>query len=193
MNQFISFVQELFPSISPYTADKTREAISHYIKEKGKIETCSPYPFDYLTQGDIISDMPFVFTDEDNLDNEFMGKGMLLTNTCDAERERQLLFAPVMHISVYLNDGLDEANIRNNKYTKLYYLPSAVLKDHVVDLNIVNTYSRVLINKLLDQGIIKRVATLNSFGYYLLLAKLTVHFMRPEDYVTNISRETLGA
>ncbi|MED1202572.1 hypothetical protein [Heyndrickxia acidicola] len=193
MKEFITFVQELFPSINPYTAEQAMKSLHQLIKGKEKLEIFTNYSFDYLVQGDIVSELPFIYVDEDGQDRELNKKGILLSNTCDSEREKFLLFAPVFHINTYLEEGLSEANIRNNKYTKLLYLPSLIFQDHVVDLNIINSFPRLLIEKLIDKKQLTKIKTFNLFGYYLLLAKLTVHLMRPEDTDVNQSRESLGA
>jgi hypothetical protein len=194
MNEFVTFVQELFPSISPYTAERSKTVISDLIKGKGSVEICTTKPFEFIAQGDILSEIPFQYTNEDGEDEQLSAMGIVLTNTCDAERERFLLVAPVFPIELYLEQGLDETNIRNNKYTKLFYLPSAILNDHVADLNIINNFPRILIDKLIQREMLEKVATLNLFGYYLFLAKLTVHLMRPEDLEVNDNRRvTIGA
>ena len=188
MNEFIALVQELFPSISPYTAEKALKAISENFKDKRQMEFCTSYPFEYLAQGDIISSIPFTFTDEYGNDRTLNAKGFLLSNTCDAENDEFVLFSPVLPVEVYTQQGLDRHNIENNKYTKLLYIPSRIIANHVVDFSIVNPFPRNLIVRLIDEGRISKVATLNLWGYYLFLSKLTVHFMRPEDIEVNNSR-----
>ncbi|PMC34126.1 hypothetical protein CJ195_24520 [Bacillus sp. UMB0899] len=176
-----------------YTAEQAMKSLAQHIKEKDKLEVCTPFTFDFLAQGDNVSELPFLYVDEEGNDRELNKKGILLSNTCDSEREKFLLFAPVFHISTYLGEGLNESSIRNNKYTKLFYLPSTVLEDHVVDLNIINSFPLLLIELLLSKGEMNKVVSLNRFGYYLFLAKLTMHLMRPEDEVVNGDREMLGA
>lgn len=188
MNEFIALVQEMFPSISPYTAEKALSAISENFKDKRNMEFCTSRPFDFLAQGDIFSGMIFSYTDENGEDRSLPAKGILLSNTCDSERDEFILFAPMLPIETYTSQGMDKASIENNKYTKLLFIPSRVIDNHVVDLSVVNAFSRKLILKLLDREMVTKDATLNLWGYYLYLSKLTVHLMRPEDMEANSSR-----
>lgn len=188
MRDFIALVQEMFPSISPYTADKALKSISDNFKDKRHMEFCTSMPFDFLAQGDIFSEMPFAYTDEEGNDRTFPAKGFLLSNTCDSERDEFILFAPMLPIDVYTRQGLDKHGIESNKFTKLLFIPSQVINNHVVDLSIINAFPRNLILKLLELQKISKEATLNLWGYYLYLSKLTVHLMRPEDIETNNNR-----
>ncbi|SFL80736.1 hypothetical protein [Salibacterium qingdaonense] len=190
IDEFVGMVKELFPSIDPYAESKTREAVKHIQDDtREKLETCTrTNVFNFLAQGDIFSEIPFTFVDEEGNDRQFNSKALLLSNTCDAERERLLVFVPVIPIETFKKEGFDEQNLINNKYTKLFYLPSLSFQSYVVDFNIVNCVSRQLINKLIESNKLKKDVTLNLIGYYLFLAKLTVHFMRPEDPSVNNDR-----
>lgn len=188
MNEFIALVHEMFPSIQPYTAEKALRAVQDNFKDKRQMEFCTSFPFEFLAQGDIFSEMPFTYTDDEGYDRTLTSKGILLSNTCDSERDEFILFAPLLPIETYISKGMDRANIENNMYTKLLFIPSRVIGNQVVDLSIINAFQRTLIIKLMEVGKLSKEATLNLWGYYLFLSKLTVHLMRPEDVEANRSR-----
>ena len=59
LDEFIEFTQSLFPSISPYVKDKTKEAIKQFELKGKKLNLFNYKAYDYLTQGDIFDGVPF--------------------------------------------------------------------------------------------------------------------------------------
>lgn len=178
LNEFIRFSTELFPSISPYTKDEVRKAIQQFKDYGRQYQFCMPQPFDFLTQGDIISEIPFIRYKENGERETARFKGMLLSNTCDAERDPALLFAPLLPIDEI---DADRQAVLNNTVYRLLYIPDSDLLEYAIDLSLINSIPRKVILKGIEMGRIHKVASLNRLGYYLFLTKLTVHLMRPED------------
>ena len=54
LDKFIDFTQSLFPSISPYTKEKTKEALSQFKLSGKKLNLLNYKAYDYLAQGDIL-------------------------------------------------------------------------------------------------------------------------------------------
>lgn len=188
MNEFIGIAQQVFPAITNDVAVNTIKAIRESFKGKS-YEFCIP-PFDLQAQADIYTTLPFRFLDHDGNLRSLSARGLLLTNTCDTDRDERLSFAAMIPVKEYTDRGQNETSIKQNEFTSLMYIPSTVadVGDYVVDLTIINSFSRFQIEKAIEAGKVQRVATLNQFGYYMFLLKLTVFFMRPEDPDTHEMR-----
>lgn len=185
LNELIDFTTELFPSINPYTKERVKLAIRQFeVTGYGQnppqnIDYCTNQPFDYLTQGDIISDLPFVRYSKTGEKGILVTEGILLSNSCDAERDPSLVFAPLIELRNFTN--AQQEQIKKNESFRLFYLPDADVDNKVIDFSMVNSLPRSMIIQGLEKEHIKKTNSLNRYGYYLLLIKLTVHFMRPED------------
>ncbi|WP_342570650.1 hypothetical protein MKY85_20630 [Paenibacillus sp. FSL R5-0749] len=174
----MKFVEELFPSISPYTREEVKRSIRQFETLGRHTKFCLAQPFEFLSQGDIIGNIPFVRFNEKGEQSTLSTKGMLISNTCDAENDDSILFAPLVPLSKITGDI---HAMKNNLNYRLLYIPDADLDDYIVDLSLVNSYSRKLIEGGMTAGKIQKFSSLNKLGYYLFLSKLTVHMMRPED------------
>ena len=64
LDEFVNYVQELFPSISPYVKIQTEQAIRQFKLSGRTLNLLNDEPYDYLTQGDILSNVPFIKTEE---------------------------------------------------------------------------------------------------------------------------------
>lgn len=178
INEFISFVQELFPSISPYTKERVRDAIKQFNIEGKKPNFLLYEPFKYLAQGDIIETLPFTRYDQEGNRQVYKTKGILISNTCDAENDDTVVFAPLLPLDLI---KLEKANLVKNQNFRLLYLIDPKFEDYIVDLSLLNGYSKKLITDSIENGKMKKLSSLSQFGYYMFLCKLTIHLMRPED------------
>jgi len=178
MQKFIEFVSELFPSISPYTKEKVKESLKQFELNGIQLKYSMHNPLPHLAQGDVFEELPFYKQDNSGGLNSFKTKAILLSNTCDAERDDVLLFAPLFKIS---DIDMDVASLKSNQIYRLLHFPDPSLSDYVVDFSIVNSFSRHLIEEKLTQSEINKILSLNDFGYYLFLSKMTIYLMRPED------------
>lgn len=187
---FIAFCKELFPSIDPYTADQAKKVMEQFESNQLPRLALTRKEFDLL-QGDIFSDIPFVYIDDDGSIKSFLSTAELLSNTCDASRDDMLLFAAVRPISDYSGNKDSIDAIKKNRRYSLFYIPDSPLEGSCVDFEMITTISREMLNKLHESGDIHRIATLTSVGYYMLISKLTVFLMRPEDAEINNNRVTM--
>ena len=185
--EFIDFCKALFPSIDPYTAEQAKRVMEQFNDNNRPKLTIALNDFD-LMQGDIFSEIPFVFIDEDGSVKTFFAKAELLSNTCDATRDDYLLFAAVRPIDDFAeNENLISSIKKNQKYS-MFYIPDYPMERYYVDFEQITSIPRNAFIKLHENGNVNRIATLTSVGYYMLISKLTVFFMRPEDVETNNSR-----
>jgi len=178
MHEFIEFVYELFPSIKSHTKDRVKASITQFQKE-GKQFNCFLYkPFDFLAQGDIIESLPFKIFKPDGNEYVMKTKGILLSNTCDAENDSFIAFSPLLPVKEL---NVDKYALINNLIYRFLYFPEPNFSEYVIDLTLIHSFPKNLVNSAIKDGRIKKLGSLNDFGYYLFLCKLTVHFMRPED------------
>lgn len=83
---------------------------------------------------------------------------------------------------------MDTNAIKSNLIYRFLYFPDNGLSDYFIDLSWINSYPRFAILERQREGIINKIGSLNNFGYYLFLSKLTVHLMRPEDVIVQQER-----
>lgn len=188
--ELLEYIQELFPSISPYTAGAAKRALSQYESAgvMGSL-TLSQVPED-MRQGDVYSEMTVPLVDASGRLKQYRLKTMLLTNTCDCVRNDFLAFAPIWPIDEYFPDPTKASGVKSNRAYQFLYLPDNRLADDVVDFGSIFSLPRTVFESLLENGSVSRIASLSWVGYYVFLAKLTVFFMRPEDSEVNESRGT---
>lgn len=185
VKDIINFCEELFPGISPYTAENARQAIKQFELEGKTLPLTMFRNFDYLTQGDVFSEMPLTYIDKDGNVITIFRKAILLCNTCDSTRNDKLQFAAIHPVEDLGENESFKESVRHNRAFQFLYLPDPKIDDSVIDFGIISTISREAFDKLLQQGKVNKIASLSQVGYYMLLSKLTVYFMRPEDTEVN--------
>lgn len=178
LDEFIDFTQSLFPSISPYVKDQTKAAIRQFELSGKKLNLFNYKAYDFLTQGDILNGIPFTRLEDDGNISAYIGKGMIISNTCSADHDDEIVIAPLLHIGSL---GLNRTNIVNNLHYRLLYLPDERYENFVVDFSLMNTFNKNVLNNMINQKRVVKETSLNQFGFYLFLCKLTICFMRPED------------
>lgn len=194
LTDFARLVSEIFPSIDPRTASRCLAALAR--TEFNPARLFRPLAFDFLCQGDIVNPIKFVVTDDDGSETEYEGPGLLLSNTCDAHNEEHLIFAGCYHFDQFLSGNIcSEASIKSNCIFNFLYLPLQGEEGRglVADLSLVQSHSRVFIEKRLLASVTKKLCSLSECGFYLLLAKITIHLLRPETQdVIEMRREAIG-
>lgn len=178
LDEFIEFTQALFPAISPYVKAQTKEAVRQFERTGKKLYFFTYKPYDFLAQGDILDGIPFTRIGSDGNISAQVAKGMIISNTCSADHDNEIVLAPLMNISQL---GLEKTDIIKNLHYRLLYFPDERYEDYVVDFSLMNTFNKNVLNKMIQQKKVIKEASLNQFGFYLFLCKLTICFMRPED------------
>jgi hypothetical protein len=119
--------------------------------------------------------------------------GLVISNSCDITAQnqpnpdQQMLFAPVLDLERYahflevagktaqqITDTLGD--IRGQAIHRLFYLPAmhGVFGESLVALDAIHAQPLSSI----DAQRIQRVFSLNTYGWYVLLIKLSIHFTR---------------
>ena len=188
IKELVEFYEEIFPSISPYTADEAKKACDQFKNEGRTFSTTMSNCLEDLSQGDIFSEIPFIFIGKDGKQRTIKARAMLLSNTCDCVRNERLQFAAMFKVSDFSDEEGIRESIRHNKYFQCLYLPDNRLDDEFVDFGLICSYDREFFKQIINMGKVVKIASLSQVGYYILLTKLTVYFLRPEDMEVNESR-----
>lgn len=188
MKELVEFYEEIFPSISPYTASEAKKACEQFKNDGKTFSTTMTNCLEGLSQGDIFSEIPFVFIGKDGNQRILKARAMLLTNTCDCVRNERLQFAALFKVNDFSEEEATRESIRHNKLFQCLYLPDVRLNDEFVDFGLICSYDRELFTQLINAEKVRKIASLSQVGYYILLTKLTVYFLRPEDGGVNESR-----
>ena len=157
------------------------------------------YAYDYFLQGDIILDVRTANWNQDQrlYDKSYI-EGLILSNTCDISlgnnrnvNPKQCLFAPLLKLDDYLADLLangysqqkvDEfkKNVKAQFCSNIFYLP-AVREgepERIALLDQIFWYPIEELASLVETINEERIASLNQYGFYLLVFKLSYHFCR---------------
>lgn len=193
MKEFIELVTQLFPSITPEIAVNTYKAIEVELRGKDRthIEFIKTAILNEPSQGDIITGLNLPYVNEESDIGVFEDTlGMLLTCGCDFDQDEHVKFALMHPLQDLLDLGFKKVDIINQTITGFMYIPMFQYegKEYVVDFSLISSFSTDLLKKLISRNITKRVGSLNDFGYHFLLAKLSIHFLRPEDTVSQAER-----
>lgn len=165
-----------------------------------------PYPEIERLQGDVVSNFPTVYLDEQGTARSREFTVLILNNTCDLPDDRldSITAAPIFDFNKYMEfererqfrdkdtltdsekrsieDRLQEYGrvLRNNDKTEILYLPpfSEFAHGALMFLHRVCSVSAKLYQDALARG--ARVASFTQTGFYFLLVKLTTHLARAE-------------
>lgn len=175
--ELAEFVKQIFPSIDPYTAEQARKALEQFEGDNNVLVRNS-LSFDCV-QGDIFSEIPFVYIDDSGSEKTIICEAQLISNSCDAENNDTLLFAAVRSLNDFPDNSF-VSSIKNNRVFHALYFPDRLTKDKYVDFQLITTFSRTAFRNLVDENLVHRMFTLTLTGYYMFICKLTVFLMRPE-------------
>ena len=188
LEEFISFCVDTFPSIAPYKIENLKKAISQFDFDEKTMNYCRSTCIDYFAQGDIFDNLPFTFINSCGEQVVVHRKGMLLSNTCDSSRNNMLIFSAIQSLSEFDSTPKTLADIKNNRLTQFFYIPCTYIPDEAVDFGLINSYSREAVENAFSEDKINKICSLNDYGFYLLLTKLTIFFCRRQDIETEQNR-----
>lgn len=180
MQEFIDFCVELFPCISPYTAERVKEAIGNYQSLSSERPFTTTENMDEILQGDIFSEMPFLFYDENGQLHQIYLRAQLLSNSCDIVRDDKLIFVGVLPDDFKKEDKQALEGIRKNIKYGHFCIPTLTGQEYITDFSLVMSYPRQVFERFIQQNKVRKIASLTQFGYYFLLTKLTIFLLRPE-------------
>lgn len=181
LKEFIDFVDSVLPAVSPDFRNGAKKAITQFEKNGEQIKYLTINPVNQLSQGDIISKVPFCFFEIDGKQKTFVSDALVLSTSCHIDQKNRMVLVPVLPLDSFKGKIND---LKNNTVFDYMYIPDGIMLDKFVDFEIMNTYNKDLILNGIQNDKIKRIGSLNQIGYYFFVVKLTVYLMRKEDSET---------
>jgi len=192
LREFAQLVAELFPSLD---SRNTREYLNQLRREPVSwLDLYATQIPPEVTQGDIVDPVSFIVEEQDGSLAELVAPGMILSHSCDIENDDYIIVAPCRPFS-YFQQHRSAGDIKNNTFLSVFYLESVpTLGDRVVDLSVMQSIRMKTLKSSLQNGTVRRVSSFTMLGYYFLVAKLTVRFLRPQplDEVRGMSGPGFG-
>ena len=189
LQSFVDFCYQTFPSISDDAHDALKKAIQEMQSKTLNYRlVADPIQESMFAQGDIFDRVYFSYVGKEGQLIEEIIPGILLTNTCDNERKKNLLFAPLFKISDLFEKENDIKQLKSNQKFSVMYLNEVSISDMFVDFNIISAVNREWFCSMVKSEKSKRLLSLSQIGYYFFILKLTIYLMRYEDKHVNQSR-----
>jgi ABC-type transporter Mla MlaB component len=159
----------------------------------------SPVNYQYFLQGDLVREIRYPMWDKsDKSFKKTFTDAIILSNTCDLDLSnlrkinKQVVLAPILELQDYISemtqidDNIEETlqKIKTQSISNILYLPPNLSTgtDYICHLDKAFWFPAEELNLYLDEIDKTRVTSLDYFGYYLFLVKLSYHFCRlPEE------------
>ena len=152
----------------------------------------------YFLQGDLIREIRYPdWNSEDKIYQRTYTDALILSNTCDLDLTnirkayKQVVLAPIIELDQYIEEFTDEQDleemvksIKSQTKSNILYLPPNLMsdKDYICHLDKAFWFPIEELNSYLPDIAQTRISSLDYFGYYLFLVKLSYHFCRlPEE------------
>ncbi len=184
LKEFIDFVDSVLPSVDPDFRDGAKTAVEQFEKEGHELDFLMSNILDELSQGDIISKVPFVYFDSDGKQKVFVADAMVISTSCHIDQKDKLILAPIIPLTEFKGNQAALNALKKNTIFDFWYIPDAKLNNGFISFSILSTYDKKLLFEGMEKGRIQRIASLNKLGYYFFIIKLSVYFMRKEDAQT---------
>ena len=178
ISKFIEYANEIFPSIDTNVKNGIIEYMQQFDKKKPNWFTQN---LEIISQGDILDNVVFTKVDDEGNEIVFKSKGIVLSNTCDMTRDDYFVIAPLIPYTTEFEEQT-QRNIKNNIVSGKMCFAQSELEDLYVDFSMSQSMNRKVIFKLIDDEKIKRIHSLSQFGFYFLCCKITIYYLRVENY-----------
>lgn len=189
---FENYCNYLFPSVDT----EIKQAIK---KEVERIDmTKSPWfmlnKLEVLSQGDILNKLPFPYEKDNGDKRVYVGKGMVLSNTCDLQRDPYIVIAPLFNMDDKIEDEKEfsaqtKENLKDNIVAAKMGFKNSSLDNYFVDFSKSVSFNRKVLLKGMKTGKIYIEKSLSQFACYMLYIKLTIYYMRVENHEHFESRD----
>ncbi|MCF8371248.1 MAG: hypothetical protein K9H64_06485 [Bacteroidales bacterium] len=192
------------PELAPQKKNRLREGLKQFIhqnteNDKFYTEFYLSNSNSYFLQGDLIKELRFpVFNSETKMYNKEYFDALLLSNTCDVFEThkrnipKKVIVAKVITLNAFIEsmNELEVENaaeiltkIKNQQYSNVFYLPptktSVEYVAYLDDISIIENSELILLKEDIHDN---RIESMDLFGYYLFIFKLSFHLCRlPED------------
>lgn len=184
---FNDYCNQLFPSIDTEIKNAVRDAVMQIDMSQHSWFTSSL--LDELSQGDILDKIPFSINNDDGTTTTYITKGLVLSNTCDLQRDEHIIIAPLFNIELGTFNKDQIRDIKDNVYSAKMCFKNSSLDNYFADFSQSTSFNRNVIMKCISLNKITREASLTQFACYMLYTKLTVYYMRIENHEWFENRE----
>lgn len=202
---FIEELERLLPpELTEQKKGRLREGLKQFFdtnnsQDKFYTDFYLPISHNYFLQGDLIREMRFpVFNGESRQYEKLYFDALLVSNTCDVDESnrqtisKKAVIAKLVPVDTFIGSlkELEVENaaeilthIKNQQYSNIIYLPTTKnKKDYLAYLDDLSIIEKEEINTLKEDIAINRIESLDYFGYYLFIFKLSYHLCRlPEE------------
>lgn len=184
---FEDYCNQLFPSIDTEIKNAIRDEVS-------KINMTNSTWFMYrlleeLSQGDILDRIPFTIMQDDGSQKTFIAKGMVLSNTCDLQRDPYIIIAPIFNIEDGEFSEQQKIDLKDNIFSGKMGFKNSCLDNYFVDFSKSMSFNRNVILKGIEMNKIHREQSLSQLACYMLYIKITIYYMRIENHEWFKSRD----
>lgn len=202
-----TMIKHLFPSyLSDEEKGRLLEALEQFkdfdAKSKWSSKTYShfyaQFSYNYFLQGDLIREIRFPdWNREDRNFERTYTDALILSNTCDLDVSnirkinKQVVLAPIIELAQYVEEiAIDQSieemvkGIKSQTISNILYLPPNLIdgKEYICHLDKAFWFPTEELNSYISDMEQTRIASLDYFGYYLFMVKLSYHFCRlPEE------------
>jgi len=201
---FIEELEKLLPpELTVQKKGRLREGLKQFFdnnsQDKYYTDFYLPISHNYFLQGDLIREMRFpVFNRESRQYEKLYFDALLVSNTCDVDESnkqtisKKAVIAKLIPVNTFI-ESLKElevknaaeilTQVKNQQYSNIIYLPTTKNKeDYLAYLDNLSVIEKEELNALKEDITINRIESLDYFGYYLFLFKLSYHLCRlPEE------------
>ena len=158
----IKFLEEYCNRLFPSVDTEIKNAVRHEVDQIDM--TKSPWfmlnQLDVLSQGDILDKIPFLYMKDDGSKKAYVGKGMVLSNTCDLQRDPYIIIAPLFNMDDETEKKFSEQtkkDLKDNAYLsneQLNWLKDVIKegahKDKPIFIQIHQTFTNTADHESLD-------------------------------------------
>lgn len=186
LDRFIEYTNQVFPTIDTNIKNGIIDYMQQFNTEKPNWFSKN---LEIVSQGDILDNIIFTRVDDNGNEITFKSKGIILSNTCDMTRDKYCIIAPLIPYTNKFNEQTKQ-NIRNNIVSGKMCFTQSELENYYVDFSMAQSMNRRVILKLIENNKINRIYSLSQFGFYFLCIKITVYYLRVENYKNFNSRNS---
>ena len=184
---FEDYCNQLFPSIDTEIKNAIRDEVS-----KINMTNSTWFMFrllEELSQGDILDRIPFTIMQDDGSQKTFIAKGMVLSNTCDLQRDPYIIIAPIFNIEDGEFSEQQKIDLKDNIFSGKMGFKNSCLDNYFVDFSKSMSFNRNVILKGIEMNKIHREQSLSQLACYTLYIKITIYYMRIENHEWFKSRD----
>jgi hypothetical protein len=182
------YFNEAFPILPGSSPREPEQALQQFYRENiGVIQTVRD-PLPEWSQGDILEPIPFVDWSEEGEPVFFEAPGMIMNSTCDLDRKENIVLCPCLILND-LNELSAYNDISKNIVFDFLFLGKCLTGDEwVVDLSHPMTLPRKRTIAKIQEESISRKHSLTDKGWYLLITKFAMKYLRSDDRETMVQR-----